>query len=90
MRILPQILVYEIIKWAPGWSSSHNDPEPKRATAHGLFTHTLLLPYPGKVASHFRLSLVGPREDPPNPVHSRSSFLVFYTSKKLSADADSI
>ena len=67
MRILPQILVYEIIKRAPGWSSSHDELEPKRATAHGSFT-PLLLPYPGKVASHFRLSLVGPHEDSSNPV----------------------
>ena len=71
MRILPQILVYEIIKRAPGSNLSHDDLEPKRATAHDSFTPSPH--HPGKVASHSRLSLVVTRQ---GCFQSRSSQVV--------------
>ena len=52
--ILPQILVYGIIKQAPDRHPSHDDLEPKRATVHGLMSSRLLLGTfkSGKISNH--------------------------------------
>ena len=49
-RTLPQILLYEIIKRVPGWGPSHDDLEPKRATAYGLLT----LPWESRLSLSFK------------------------------------